>query len=400
MFDIFLRHVFPLSENSLADYGKFLENRLGEEPSRSGSPFLWKNTSPFSFRKLPRKPEEPITPWLTRSLDEHQGFPLLLAEFLAHQAAGVYNEGELANDGYLKKIQHHSETCHEDRFVHKNADAYGFVFEDHAFLVFRGTDGLNVPDWWHNLKAKRGPYIFQRDKFFGGAKPVDETPQALHDVHYGFCEHLSLIKWQVDAWIDNLPNHVEKIICTGHSLGGALAVLMAQLLNQRGKDVVMVQTFGAPAVGGESFAQSYTLEDKTWTVINGSDPVANETTNKVGFIHVGKQIHVSSNAVREHFDESHAQGMAEAVFLNLISIGSMISVIAGGLAKFLGPKIARIAHGAPAHSMTESYIASIEDLTKHATRDVDPKIIQNHRRYCGLPINWLDMIKANRPKQT
>lgn len=97
-----------------------------------------------------------------------------------------------------------------------------------AALVFRGTDGLE--DWRANLTLlpAKGPN--------GGA------------VHGGFKSALDDVWDDVDEALDGLEGPV---FYTGHSLGGALAMLAAAR-----RPPLAVYTFGAPRVGNARFSET------------------------------------------------------------------------------------------------------------------------------------------------
>lgn len=101
------------------------------------------------------------------------------------------------------------------------------VHDPFAVLVFRGTRGFE--GWFSNLNAAQTPWPF------GGA------------VHGGFkADFLGLWEETADALLSlDLP-----LFYTGHSLGGALAVLAASVLPPRA-----VYSFGAPRPGDAVFAR-------------------------------------------------------------------------------------------------------------------------------------------------
>src|SRR5213079_949071 len=61
------------------------------------------------------------------------------------------------------------------------------------------------------------------------------------------------------------------LFLTGHSMGGALAVLTACRLAKMGRPPVAIYTFGAPRVGDRNFCAGYSLP--TYRIINGLDLV-------------------------------------------------------------------------------------------------------------------------------
>jgi predicted lipase len=69
-------------------------------------------------------------------------------------------------------------------------------------------------------------------------------------------------------------NNGRKLYFTGHSLGGALAVLAANRVDAKYPDrIEAVYTFGQPAVGGRGFYDNYRLHDRTYRYCSGVDIV-------------------------------------------------------------------------------------------------------------------------------
>ncbi|WP_460097217.1 lipase family protein [Pseudomonas sp. S3_C01] len=93
----------------------------------------------------------------------------------------------------------------------------------------------------------------------------------------------------------------KKIAITGHSLGGALAILFAVKLRSSHPDKVRdnlesIITFGSPAVGLSAFKKFYgELGDKTVRLINSSDAVP--FTPPLFYQHVGSEIWLQNEGI-------------------------------------------------------------------------------------------------------
>ncbi|MFT5571594.1 MAG: hypothetical protein ACI9FR_000513 [Cryomorphaceae bacterium] len=217
------------------------------------------------------------TNWVSRALNE-KGFPLAVAPMLAHlsnlayqneldQAQGLTHcEIALRDQFGAEYIQH---------FKNRNAEGFACVIDNLAYFIFCGTNDLSH-DWVDNLLAVR------KSQKFGG--------KTSNDVHMGFARHFELLRPSIEHWILTLPVKDVSYVCTGHSLGGTLAVLMAQLLGKVGKPVASVMTFGSPAVGGQKFSDEYLCSDRTWRVVDLGDPIPKSTPEYVGFRHVGQSV--------------------------------------------------------------------------------------------------------------
>jgi predicted lipase len=72
---------------------------------------------------------------------------------------------------------------------------------------------------------------------------------------------------------------------TGHSLGGALALLAAWLFQRKFLSVHQVYTYGAPMIGNAAASQAFDkeFEGKIFRYVNPTDPVPKLPTFRAGF---------------------------------------------------------------------------------------------------------------------
>lgn len=166
-----------------------------------------------------------------------QGYIMLLFLFLGTLLRAEDEEAlaaQLAQGAYgdVKSFQ----ACYGERFRISGRVVEGvrlFVAREkhREIVVFRGTD--NLLNWLTNLKVE--------------AVPFKKVPGA--EVHGGFYEIARAVMAQITLDREKL------ITVTGHSLGGAVALLYGALLHDEGYDVRVI-TFGAPPVGNEAFAEA------------------------------------------------------------------------------------------------------------------------------------------------
>ena len=180
-------------------------------------------------------------------------------------------------------------------------DLYGFAAgcDDYAVLAFRGT--ANPKDWMTNLNAAPARFSW----FFEGAREVGE-------VHSGFT---LAVRHSWDAIIDAvnqvmrpLPAPPElggsstsaqpTLWLTGHSLGGALAVLCGAAFSMTNKIRLVngVYTFGQPRVGLFNFCNNYNqlLRNSTFRFVNREDLVPRVPFRGWDYADVGNMIHFDS----------------------------------------------------------------------------------------------------------
>lgn len=143
-------------------------------------------------------------------------------------------------------------------------------------LALRGS--ASKADWKLNLKT--GKVSFPAGKPL--AKKAEEQEPAVHE---GFLKYARAVLSQpLDVDGDGKPDNLvsfyrthpgEKLLLTGHSLGGAGATLLGSELVARGvaPEQIPVITFGAPAVGNAAFARQVGDRLRLERVVTSLDPV-------------------------------------------------------------------------------------------------------------------------------
>lgn len=113
--------------------------------------------------------------------------------------------------------------------------AEGFCAIDadrHAVIAFRGTQPDSFKD------------------FMSDARFLPTAWRGRGSVHRGFAETLDAVLPQIEAWLTEM--RPARLTITGHSLGAALATLMAAL-----RPEAELVTFGSPRVGNGEFAAAF-----------------------------------------------------------------------------------------------------------------------------------------------
>jgi hypothetical protein len=142
-------------------------------------------------------------------------------------------------------------------------DTQGFVArqEDAVFVSFRGTEPINVDDWLSDVN-------FHQRKLHASVPGL---------VHGGFALALEeIMQPMLDAVVELSGGDRTRLFVTGHSMGGALAVLAAALLRfEAGRNVAAVYTYGQPRVGDPEFSSAFDtiLGDVTFRYVNDLDIV-------------------------------------------------------------------------------------------------------------------------------
>jgi len=136
---------------------------------------------------------------------------------------------------------------------------------DCIIIAFRGS--VSIRNWITDAEFERTILV----------SAVDGT---CSKVHRGFERALNSIWEKLYAALGgctvfNVQN-CKPIFVTGHSLGGALAILAALSLDRNGFQIAQVYTFGQPRVGNGDFKKRYdaVLGDKTFRIVYEEDIVA------------------------------------------------------------------------------------------------------------------------------
>jgi triacylglycerol lipase len=155
-----------------------------------------------------------------------------------------------------------------------NTQAYLATNDDHVLVAFRGSqdptslDGLK--DWFltnavNLLIHPQGELSTEFAAAGVGAK-----------YHQGFVTAITAIWPQLYPAVDAELKKKDRVFwVTGHSLGGALALLGAWLFKRKFLNVHQVYTFGAPMVGNKDLSEAINREfpNKVFRYVNGPDPV-------------------------------------------------------------------------------------------------------------------------------
>lgn len=178
-------------------------------------------------------------------------------------------------------------------FSDEDTDTQAFVAGDDKKIIisFRGTEG-KISDWATDAKLLKKTWI--------EANPLGE-------VHSGFYGALSSIWNDIVKEVNLLRTNNQSIWITGHSLGGAIAVLAAATFEMQTPRIGIsgVYTFGQPRIGNHEFSRNYnkTLKKRTFRFVNNNDVVTRVPPQIFGYSHVGKLKYFDSDG-KMHNDGS------------------------------------------------------------------------------------------------
>jgi triacylglycerol lipase len=206
----------------------------------------------------------------------------------------------------------------------------GFVAQnpDTILIAFRGTEASQLSDLLADLQA--------------ALKVQWET---LGMVHPGFLTAFKAVQDKTfgdtvvfpDLIKDAVKSGKRKIWITGHSLGGALAVLCAAQLSILGKiPIHAVYTYGQPRVGDEQFAENMNdnLGDQIFRVVNNRDIIPRLAMYTLGYRQFGQEVFFDKSRRRE-MNKPKVENM-EGALVGVRKTENIQELVYGGFAQGLG----------------------------------------------------------------
>lgn len=170
------------------------------------------------------------------------------------------------------------------------------VNKTEVIIVFRGTKveirKAEPKTWWQKILY----WISGESKTvdFGDIKTdLDFKKEDFHglgEVHRGFKKAFDLAIDEIIKFLSEHKTAGKDLFITGHSLGGALSVLLAAYLRHKGIGFTTVWTYGQPRVFSQDSApqQAALYEDHLYRFINSIDIVPRVPLYLQGYSHFGK----------------------------------------------------------------------------------------------------------------
>ena len=242
------------------------------------------------------------SPTADATLLRQAGFDLDTAVFLAEASSVAYSAAD--------KIDEWARAHGFDKsafFDSRDVQGFWCVCQDSALLVFRGTS--NLGQWLRDVRFLPASYAWGH-------------------VHVGFRDGVAAVETYLSDF-DVMARRVSNVWVTGHSLGGALAVIAAARLKMKTGVTALLYTYGQPAVGLNDFAERYSVElpQRLWRFVNQSDIVTRVPPGPL-YRHVGTVKRIVRPGVLESMQ-------IETIAAELSGDQKVVSktVIAGGAAE-------------------------------------------------------------------
>lgn len=159
--------------------------------------------------------------------------------------------------------------------VEQNHRCLLLVYADCIIVAFRGTDAGELADWKTNMQRAPAPGPFGQ-------------------VHSGYLAAVDLLWPRLTASLQRMREGEQSLLLTGHSMGGALAVVAAAKFASSGAiPIAGLYTFGQPAVADPGFEAELArrVGGRYFRFINSIDMVPGLAVDPA-FRHGGQQLFI------------------------------------------------------------------------------------------------------------
>jgi len=155
------------------------------------------------------------------------------------------------------------------------AQAYRFVSKDDVIIACRGTQPGEFNDIRADLRA------------------IPVMAETVGRVHLGFKQEVDELWPMVKEGLLTLKKERAAWFC-GHSLGAAMATIMASRCNQDAEmpDIQELYTYGSPRVGNRKYVNSLCVTHHRW--VNNNDIVTRVPLRLMGYRHHGEEHYMNA----------------------------------------------------------------------------------------------------------
>ncbi len=204
--------------------------------------------------------------------------------------AGLYLQGQLGFTRYQS-------------FEVRDTQAFIAANDVAVILAFRGS--VTLQDWLTDFKIRL-------------------VPSRTGRVHYGFNQALDDVFYDIYDTVCTWKSPEQTLWVTGHSLGGALAVLAVDHFTDAGVEVAGLYTYGQPRVGDKTFAQNFDrkMGRASFRFVNDED-LGTRVPLAPAYRHVGTQCYFDREGrlCRDNIFWKRWRSISEAVALRSSSDG-------------------------------------------------------------------------------
>lgn len=246
-------------------------------------------------------------------LDYKENFDINVAKWLLEFSALIYTEDEQT---ILKELEKCKSFKLEKTIIVDNVECMILSKDDILIIAFSGTKIEELDDIITDVK-----FWYESFENF--------------KIHKGFIDYYKKIKFSVLKKVIELEKQKErKIYWTGHSLGGALAVLFGFVYSKG-----VVYTFGQPKIGSREFSKTCDEKIKIYRIFNDIDLIPKLPPGFFKYYSPGKEIlfklNINNISIKNQFASFIAKIIENILFVfsltTLASIFNSAFVISKGL---------------------------------------------------------------------
>ena len=156
------------------------------------------------------------------------------------------------------------------------AQAYRFMNKTDLVIACRGTE----PTQFNDIKAD--------------LRAVPVMAETVSRVHKGFKTEVDDLWPMICEDIDRKVNLKKQLWFCGHSLGAAMATIMASRCkhNDSLNDPIELYTYGSPRVGWKAYCNSLNVVHHRW--VNNNDIVTRVPLAIMGYVHHGEEHYINA----------------------------------------------------------------------------------------------------------
>lgn len=169
-----------------------------------------------------------------------------------------------------------------DWFRSDETDTDGLVFHDGSAMVIAFSGSNSRQDWLSNLRVIQ----HSMEVWEGNSIPV----------HRGFGLAVESVYDQIDRIEYENKEQTARIIVTGHSRGGAEAILAATKMSQYRRCFMDCVTFAQPMVARGRDIERW-FDGRYLRVVNGSDAVPRQPFAPWAYSHAGRELYLSNGGL-------------------------------------------------------------------------------------------------------
>ncbi|MBH3428110.1 lipase family protein [Pseudomonas alkylphenolica] len=122
---------------------------------------------------------------------------------------------------------------------HQDTETQAFITHNDRYVLISVRGSQELADFVRDMDARQVPHVDGKGK-----------------IHRGFHDAFLAARRFVEAYMDAFYTGSQTILVCGHSLGGAIALLLAEWLNREYSDDLQLYTYGAPRTGDSTFIQA------------------------------------------------------------------------------------------------------------------------------------------------